>query len=82
VLGLQILVLNVRSETEIRTAFASMAWKTGPSSPGDKLMTLSTSDAANRAVGGKAPQGGGGQTECASAQGKGSRYRSGEHRLA
>jgi hypothetical protein len=30
----------------MRTAFASMAWKTGFTSPGDELMTRSTSDVA------------------------------------
>ena len=30
--------------SQIRTAFSSMAWKTGSSSPGDELMTLSTSE--------------------------------------
>jgi hypothetical protein len=32
--------------SQMRVAFASMAWNTGPSSPGDELMTRSTSDAA------------------------------------
>ena len=32
--------------SQIRTAFASMAWNTGSRSPGDELMTLSTSDVA------------------------------------
>ena len=32
--------------SQIRTAFCSIAWKTGSSSPGEELMTLSTSDVA------------------------------------
>ena len=38
--------INPNLASQIRTAFASMAWNTGPSSPGDELMTRSTSDAA------------------------------------
>jgi hypothetical protein len=32
--------------SQMRTAFSSMAWNTGSSSPGDELMTLKTSDVA------------------------------------
>jgi putative ABC transport system substrate-binding protein len=40
-----IIALLARS-SQIRTAFANMAWNTGSSSPGDELMTLNTSDVA------------------------------------